>query len=183
VIRIREAQRLASVLGRRSALKYVGLGLAATVLGACGGEKGRSKNGSKGGSGVAGNTVEAFAKGKWKLSAGGARCTLTVGDGRWEIGEGTPAPGEEHGPLTRELKGTYTLSGRVLEVSAAEEGRSADRRVAEPLPSQVSDAESLTVRWNFDGSRSQVPVTWDGKKLVVVFDNHDGPLVISAERA
>ncbi|MYZ38091.1 MULTISPECIES: hypothetical protein [unclassified Streptomyces] len=174
---IREVRQLASVVGRRSAVKYVGLGLLATVLSACGGDEG--------GSGVAENTVEAFAKGKWKLAAQGSECTLTVSDGKWDLSEATPPPGEKHGPLTRELYGTYAFTGGVLEVSAQErEDNSGPKRgVGTPVPSQVSDSESVTIQWSYDETdQSQVPITWDGKKLTLVFDNHDGPLAIAAER-
>lgn len=172
---IGEVRQLASVVGRRSALKYAGLGLVATVLSACGGDEG--------GSGVAGNTIEAFAKGKWKLAAQGSECTLTVADGKWDLSEGTDLP-DEDGPLTRELYGTYALTGGALEVSAQERENNAGpkRGVGTPLPSQVSDSESTTIQWSYDTDQSQVPITWDGKKLVLVFNNYDGAMVITAER-
>ncbi|GGT02740.1 hypothetical protein GCM10010254_23820 [Streptomyces chromofuscus] len=152
------------------------MGLVATVLSACGGDKG--------GSGVAGEAIEAFAKGKWRLTGQGSECVLTVADGKWGLSEGRNSPGQD-GPLTRELYGTYVLAGGVLEVTAQERENNADpsRGVGRPLPSQVSDSESLAVQWSYDDYQTQVPITWDGKKLVVVFDNHDGPLVITAERA
>lgn len=173
---IRKARQLASVVGRRSAIKYVGLGFLATVLSACGGDES--------GSGVAGNTLEAFAKGKWKLTARGSECVLTVADGKWALSEGRDLPGQ-NGPLTRELYGTYALTGDVLEVSAQERENDADpkRGVGAPVPPQVSDSESVTVQWSYDDdNQSRLPITWDGKKLVLVADNHDGALVISAER-
>ena len=174
-----DLRRLSAVLGRRTLIRYAGLGLLTAVVAGCSGEKGN-------GGGAAARTVEAFANGRWTLSAMGAQCVLTVGDGTFRMSDFVDPPGEAGNPLNGIVRGTYTLTAGVLQVQTftTEDDDSPKQGVGQQIPAEVGDAATTSVQWSYGAEApSPVPVAWDGTNLVVTFPNYNGPLVITGTRA
>jgi len=173
---IRELGQLSGVVGRRAALRYAGLGLAAAALGACGVDlPGRHPRAA---------LVTAFVRGTWRVTADGGAGLLTIGDDTWTLSGGTPPPGRKHGLLTDARNGTYRIDAGVLTVEVAGEG-APDRGTAIALPAEVSGHEDFSATWSYRGDAFTVPVAWNGTKLVVqiVHPRHGGLILYTAERA
>ncbi|GAA0239926.1 hypothetical protein [Cryptosporangium japonicum] len=173
---IREFGQLSGVVGRRAALRYAGLGLAAAALGACGVELP--------GSSPRATMIGAFVKGTWKVSAEGGTGVLTIGDGTWDLAAGTPPPGRDHGLLTDAMTGTYRIDAGVLTVEVDGDG-ARHRGTAIALPTEVSDRADFSATWSYRSDAFTVPVAWDGTTLVVqiVHQRHGGLILYTAERA
>jgi hypothetical protein len=178
---IREVRQLSAVVGRRTALKYAGLGLVTAALTACGAD---GLPGSGGGPKKA--MITAFVKGKWKIAAEGGTCVLTVKDGTWAMSEGKAPAGSDGGMLTRPYFGTYQIDSGVLTVAVNErdDPGEPDRGTGTALPEEVSDSEEFSASWSYHNDTFNVPVRWDGKKAVVqvTHQQYGGLIVLTAER-
>ncbi|GAA3389036.1 hypothetical protein [Cryptosporangium minutisporangium] len=175
---IQEFRQLSAVVGRRTALKYAGLGLIAATLSACGGDGSDSDGSPKKA------MLTAFAKGKWKVGAEGGTGVLAVEDGKWTL-EGNSPPGQDSGLLNDSLYGTYQFDAGVLTVSVQrDESDEPNIGTATSVPNEVSDKENFSASWSYDQDGFTVPVTWDGKKMVVqvTHQQYGGLIVFTAER-
>ncbi|HUR09223.1 MAG TPA: hypothetical protein VM347_42255 [Nonomuraea sp.] len=166
---------VARVVGRRTALRYLAIGVGASLLAACG-EISRSgdaePSGERAASGAAEMAFAAFIRGRWKIestSPGGdtGTSTATIEDGTWSIawsGQGT-------------WSGNWSLQGDRLALRVPESASSPDEladAAATNVPATVSESADLFLPWQPPGH----PDTGDGQKLEVVYDKNGGVLRI-----
>jgi hypothetical protein len=191
---IRQFRIASSLIGRRAALRYLGLGLLAAATAACGKtsrDTGDTPPGETGPT-VTALAVRAFAKGTWKVTStitrsGRAPDTatgdLTVGEGTWSA-----VPGlffDRYG-----VGGEYVLNGDQLTVvlRGSPEYRRDFPNVKDltftgtGLPANVP-AGAFILGWAL-GSRSQTCDTqWDGRTLTIAGnDFYDNSVVVTATR-
>jgi hypothetical protein len=178
---IRRFRTVSSVVGRRTALRYLGLGLLAATTAACGKtDNGTGPAGAK--PTVTALAVQAFAKGTWKVTSTvtrGSKATvatgeLTVGDGTWSAGPGLFS-------ARSGVAGEYTLSGDRLTVVLR--GNNEELTfVGTGLPANVPGG-AFILGWAL-GSRTQTCDTqWDGKTLTIAGnDFYDSPTLVTATR-
>ncbi|MFJ8580043.1 hypothetical protein [Micromonospora sp. NPDC093277] len=197
----REFRVFSSIVGRRTALKYVGLGALAAVASACSrtgpsGNADRTGQAEKSGGGkkptVAARTLEAFAKGTWAIAVSDPKQngtsptgTLTLGDGKWTISPGI---------LSIELAahGDYTLSGASVSIVRRyndEERKQYPDVVDETytggdLPAQVGrDAQTYQVSWSFGAKHQICSVYWNGDAFLInANDGYGKDLMITLTR-
>ncbi|OQR61681.1 hypothetical protein B6E66_23235, partial [Streptomyces maremycinicus] len=122
---VRDIRAAARAVGRRTALRYLAIGVGASLLAACkagNSEQEDSRDQIDGGtSGPAGKAFAAFVRGKWNVestSVGGEKgtYTVTVDDGVWTI----DWPGQDP------WRGTWALQGGRLALQVPESPSSPD---------------------------------------------------------
>lgn len=170
---MRDIRAAARVIGRRTTLRYLAVGVGASLLAAC--EKGGSGGSGGGGGGTtgpAGKAFAAFVRGTWNVestSVNGDKgtCTVTVDDGVWTI----DWPGEEA------WHGTWALQGGRLALQVPESPSSPEDltdAAATDVPSTVGDSVGLALPWQPPGATG----TGDGQKLEVDYNGKAGLLRI-----
>ncbi|AOR33735.1 hypothetical protein BFF78_24115 [Streptomyces fodineus] len=182
-----DAVRAASrVVGRRTTLRCLAIGVGASLLAAC---KGKSKGVGKhsgtghgtsrrnGGFGspsptstVAGRAFAAFVRGKWRVtstmpgaSGKSYTYTVTVGDGTWNMDSGGGAG----------AKGAWALQGGRLALRVPErlsESGELHDAAAENVPATVGDSVSLGLPWQPPGESG----TGSGQRLEVDYNKQAG---------
>ncbi|MEW9556433.1 hypothetical protein [Nonomuraea sp. NPDC050783] len=168
---------VAEVIGRRTALRYLSMGIGASVLAACGlnnrlGEGPSTSRAAEGRPtrGAAAMAFAAFIRGKWKIESttpGGdtGTGTATIDDGTWFIdwsGQGM-------------WSGTWSLQGDRLALRVPERASSPDEladAAATNVPAIVSGPVDLFLPWQPPGHSG----TGDGQKLEVAYDKNGGVL-------
>ena len=188
---MRDVRAVSRAVGRRTTLRYLAIGVGASLLAACkGNDKGNDKgkggadDGSSGGgggqasptvtTGPTGRALAAFVRGKWKITSempGRETFTYaaTVDDGVWTLDFG--------GGKTS--NGTWALQGGRLALKVPEDLGSADSdeltdAAAENVPASVGDSASLFLPWQPPGH----PDTSDGQRLDVNYSGKGGVLRI-----
>ena len=169
------------VVGRRTSLRYLAVGVGASLLAACKGSgetKGNGSGGEGGGgnsgtNGVASKALTAFVRGSWKITTDTTdgktvAYSATVDDGTWTLDFG--------GGKTQ--KGTWALQGgrlglRVPEHLGSDSSELADA-AAENVPATVGDSVSLLLPWQPPGLSG----TGDGQRLDVNYTKKSGVLRI-----
>jgi hypothetical protein len=195
---------MSRMVGRRTALRYLAVGVGASLLAACKGDGERKSGGGakddgettggdgQGGSGsggssgtgsgnggtkgVAGNTLAAFVRGSWKI-------TTETTDGESFSYSATVEDGAwtlDFGGGTAE-QGTWALRGGRLVLGVSERfgrgegaGEPTDEAAAENVPATVGDSVSLFLPWQPPG----MPGTGDGQQLDVNYAKQTGVLRI-----
>jgi hypothetical protein len=201
---IRDVQRFSALVGRRTALRCAVLGLAAVTLEACGSsskKKKKKKSSSDGGQGsttaptaspsmtsaAASAMLGAFVKGRWRVTANGGSCVVTVGDGTWRVSDGVAATtGPSRGFLTRKLHGTFALQGGKMEVAVLEgDGDTTPKNgLVSNLPAEVRNPADILAAWNYERDQFETSFKWDGKQVVLFFSHRTGGYIkFVAERA
>ncbi|MFF4039611.1 lipocalin family protein [Streptomyces sp. NPDC001816] len=183
---IRAASR---TVGRRTALRYLAVGVGASLLAACRGNgndesaaKGKGKgtgdgsDGTKGGSGggsssspapgVTGKAFAAFVRGTWKVTStmpGGEKVSFSavVDDGVWTL----------NGAGGKSVKGTWALQGGRLVMSVPEDmgGDSSGEQsaAASGVPASVGSSANQVLPWQPPGTSG----TNSGQRLEVMYAN------------
>jgi hypothetical protein len=185
---MRDIRAVTRVVGRRTTLRYLAIGVGASLLAACGqkddnnGAKGGSASGGGGGTpsasspsaspGVTGRAFAAFVNGAWKVrseTAGGdsGTYTVTVSDGIWNLNWG--------GGDT--WRGTWAMQGGRLALRVPE-SKSAPEELADAaadnVPASVGDSVSLLLPWQPPGESD----TSGGQRLDVNYTGKSGVLRI-----
>ncbi|WP_158973156.1 hypothetical protein [Streptomyces griseus] len=187
------ARAMSRVVGRRTALRCLAVGVGASLLAACksgekhkGGDKaaggGTGSSGGSGGesspsptSGVTGRALAAFVRGSWKITSettGGDTVSYSarVDDGVWTLDFGGG----------KSQKGTWAFQGGRLALRAPEHlngGSSSDEladAAAANVPATVGDSVSLLLPWQPPG----FPSTDSGQQLDVNYTKKTGVLRI-----
>jgi hypothetical protein len=171
------------VVGRRTTLRYLAVGVGASLLAACKGNddgnrksEGSGNGGGKDGSGgtpvtpgVTGRAFAAFVRGSWKVTSempGGDTFTytMTVDDGVWTMDAGGG----------RSTKGTWSLQNGRLALRVPERLGDADSdpedAAAENVPASVGDSVSLGLPWQPPGASG----TGSGERLEVEYNKKAG---------
>ncbi|MFF5534113.1 hypothetical protein ACFY71_16745 [Streptomyces cinerochromogenes] len=176
---VRAASRL---VGRRTTLRYLAIGVGASLLAACkgnGDDKGHGRTKGTGGqdgdapsgtTGVTGRAFAAFVRGSWKVtsqppgaSAEAYTFTLTVGDGTWTMDAGGRSP-----------KGTWALQDGRLVLRMPErldpDSSDTDEAAASNVPGTVGDSVSVMLPWQPPGASG----TASGERLEVDYNEKAG---------
>ncbi|WP_190122749.1 hypothetical protein [Streptomyces inusitatus] len=172
---------MSRAVGRRTALRYLAVGVGASLLTACGG-------GGGGGGGdasptptesVAGQALAAFLRGGWKVAVGDPgeetrTFSATVEGTSWTLDFG------EHGTLA----GTWSLQGGRLNLHHPESlnpGGSQEMTdsSAENLPATVDGSVALSLPWkpppgSFDTGDQRLDVKYDKKSGTLRIVHVDG---------
>jgi hypothetical protein len=192
-----EALRAASrLVGRRTALRCLAVGVGASLLAACkggdeskpgkrdggsdaaggGGDHGTGGSGGTGTGGVAAQSFAAFVRGSWKITSESTNeerftYTATVGDGVWTLDFGQGAT----------ERGTWALQGGRLVLGVPERFAGGDladgqteEAAAENVPATVGDSVSLFLPWQAPGLAGLD----DEQRLDVNYDKKSGVLRI-----
>lgn len=179
---------LTRTVGRREALRCLGLGVlgAASVaaLSACGEEADRPS----GGSSVAAQTLSAFLQGSWAVSfpldTERESFVVEIKDGTWRVPDG---------PMSEEQKGgsgTWQYAGGTLQIVNWKGDDSLG--TATGVPEEVGDALPSTVPWTWKGTATSsadslsISLNWDKAKKALTITGTDAngePLVIEAKRS
>lgn len=199
------AWRLASsVVGRRTALRYLGIGamsaLAGSVLAACsspviptalpaestGGAESGSGNGAGGSvtQSVASRAFAAFAAGTWVVDAPETHFragTLAVSpDGTWTLTYAPDTSGEADPSVSTPDPDTghWELAGGILSVAIDHDDNTG---VATGLPDAVADDATADIAWTFTQGQGpgytsvdQVETTWNGAARTLTLTRHVG---------
>ncbi|MEU8840083.1 hypothetical protein AB0D97_13265 [Streptomyces roseus] len=189
---VREMRAAAQVIGRRNALRYLAIGVGASLVAACGGKgkdplpgtppasadpaaggspTGRTPTGS--GGGVVARAFDAFIKGDWNLES-------TTPNGKTVKGKATVnADGGGNsgwtitwtgGPAPVTWNGGWLLRGGHLVLDVYEAPKGVDRLTggqALTVPKEVGDDVSLTFPWQPPGHKDAS----DGQVLKVTYKN------------
>ncbi|MEU6593772.1 hypothetical protein ABZ923_31925 [Streptomyces sp. NPDC046881] len=181
---------VSQVVGRRTTLRYLAVGVGASLLAACkGNDDGKRGTGGRtegeGGSGgaspapgVTGKAFAAFVRGSWKVTSempGGDTYTytVTVADGVWtmDLGGG------------RSAKGTWALSNGRLALQVPEKLGETDSDLqaagAENVPASVGDSVSLGLPWQPPGASG----TGSGERLEVEYNKKAGMRIRHTEQS
>ncbi|QTD99148.1 hypothetical protein S1361_17490 [Streptomyces cyanogenus] len=178
---------VSQVVGRRTTLRYLAVGVGASLLAACKGNddgKGGTTEGEGGSGGtspapgVTGKAFAAFVRGSWKVTSempGGDTYTysVTVTDGVWtmDLGEGKSA------------KGTWALGNGRLALQVPERlgdtGADLQNAGAENVPASVGDSVSLGLPWQPPGASG----TGAGERLEVEYDKKAGMRIRHTEQS
>ncbi|MFF4574889.1 lipocalin family protein [Streptomyces sp. NPDC001410] len=189
---IRAASRM---VGRRTTLRYLAVGVGASLLAACkgngndksetkakgtgdgsGGAKGDSGGGSSSSPspapGVTGKAFAAFVRGTWKVTStmpGGEKVSFSavVDDGVWTL----------KGAGGKPEKGTWSLQGGRLTLGVPEDfsgGSSGQTAFAADVPAAVGERASLVLPWQPPGMSGSA----SGEQLEVNYIEHTGVLEI-----
>ncbi|MFI8829173.1 lipocalin family protein [Streptomyces sp. NPDC053431] len=153
---LRDVRAVTRVVGRRTALRYLALGVGASLVAACKSESTTDgPNGITGGQPaptVTGRALAAFMRGTWSVTAeigneDPATFTAVIDDGVWTLnfGEGQSS------------KGTWALSGGRLSLQVPERIGSEDQgdmeeAAATNLPASFGDSLSLLLPWQPPGA-------------------------------
>ncbi|MFI9806401.1 hypothetical protein ACIHEJ_18955 [Streptomyces sp. NPDC052301] len=170
-----DAVRAASrVVGRRTTLRYLAVGVGASLLAACKGKSGSDGSTGSGGpsatAGVTGKAFAAFVRGSWKVtsqppgaSAEAYTYTVTIGDGTWAMEAGGRSP-----------KGTWSLQGGRLALRVPErldpDSEEMDDAAAENVPATVGDSVSVGLPWQPPGTSG----TGSGERLEADYTKQAG---------
>jgi hypothetical protein len=178
----------AAVVGRRAALRYVALGVAATVVSACSGgesgtdaQQGTDQDGKQPGGGIAKRALEALALGTWTVTVVYSgpddrpvqEGTLTVERGSWTATTGLLG--------TSENRGRYTHTGGRLQVTDLEffdeDTQQWDQYSTvysgEKLPAEVGGQQTVQLPWS-NGERSQtLTINWDEANQTLTVSGQD----------
>ncbi|WP_330186110.1 hypothetical protein KZZ52_37455 [Dactylosporangium sp. AC04546] len=186
-----EFRTFASVVGRRTALRYGALGVLAALTAACSGKE--AAGGAEGG--VARLALDVFAKGTWDVSVvltGGTLAQPKVDAGRLTVDAGrfTADPGLLGKTKTR---GEYALSAGQVRVHGIEYWDEPTQTwlatYGEPftgsgLPADVPASASADVQWSMGTAQQVLPATWDGRTLRCTgHDFHGKAVAVTATRA
>ncbi|MEU2712256.1 hypothetical protein [Streptomyces sp. NPDC007205] len=161
-----EAWRAASrLVGRRTTLRYLTVGVGASLLAACKGNDENKGNGASPAPGVTGKAFAAFVRGSWKVTSkpsSGApfSYSMDIADGTWSMnGSG------------KSVKGTWALEGGRLVMSVPEDmggdssgGQSA---AASNVPASVGTYAHQVLPWQPPGTAG----TGSGQRLEVMYAN------------
>ncbi|MFH8485150.1 hypothetical protein [Streptomyces longisporoflavus] len=150
--RLRDVWAATQVLGRRTALRYLAVGVGASLLGACGKEQdgGKSPGSVTGtGSGPVGRAVGAFLKGSWEIVSpdlwDSTPVHVEVADGTWSI---TPADREwENGAS---WVGQWAFRGGRIAIEGPTSPYRPDEMVqvaADDVPGKIGGAGSMQLPW------------------------------------
>jgi hypothetical protein len=190
-VNMSDVRAVTRVVGRRTTLRYLAIGVGASLLAACRGKD--DKNGAKGGGGgsssgggggtpstsgpsaspgVTGRAFAAFVTGTWKVrseTAGGDSGTLTatVSDGVWNLNWGG---GET-------WRGTWAMRGGRLGLRVPESKSDPEEltdAAADNVPASVGDSVSLLLPWQPPGQSD----TSGGERLDVNYTGKSGVLRI-----
>ncbi|UFR03933.1 hypothetical protein KBP30_23385 [Streptomyces sp. Go40/10] len=177
---VRAASRL---VGRRTTLRYLAIGVGASLLAACTGngnddqghgkaKGGGSKDGGSpsGATGVTGRAFAAFVRGSWKVtsqppgaSAEPFTFTITIGDGTWAMDAEGRSP-----------KGTWALQDGRLALRLPErldpDSSDTEEAAAANVPATVGDSVSLMLPWQPPGGSG----TASGERLDVEYTKQAG---------
>ncbi|MFD0144202.1 MULTISPECIES: hypothetical protein [unclassified Streptomyces] len=187
---MRDVRAATRVVGRRTAVRYLAIGVGASLLAACTGNgNGEAKGGSgpDGGSGGAGGgqptptatvadrALAAFVRGKWSITSeigneSPFTYTAVITDGFWtlEYGEGQTSTG------------SWDMSGGRLSVQVPEnlgsggEGGDTEEAAALNVPATIGDSLSLSLPWQPPGASG----TGGGEMLSVDYSAKSGTLRI-----
>ncbi|MGW2492206.1 hypothetical protein ACWCV9_34025 [Streptomyces sp. NPDC001606] len=180
-----QAWRAASrLVGRRTALRLLAVGVGGSVLAACksstshSGGKGKKTSKTKWGShhthtsspspasGVTGRAFASFVRGTWKVTTQAPHespfsYTMTIADGTWAL--------NGHGGSE---KGTWTLQGGRLQIGVPKDmgGTAGPTAAAENVPARVADSVSLSLPWQPPGESG----TASGQRLDVQYTRQSG---------
>ncbi|MFG3347173.1 hypothetical protein ACGF1Z_19135 [Streptomyces sp. NPDC048018] len=190
---MRDVRAVTRVVGRRTALRYLALGVGASLVAACKSESTTDgPNGITGGQPnpaptVTGRALAAFMRGRWSVTAeigneDPATCTAVIDDGVWSLdfGEGQTA------------KGTWALSGRRLALQVPERLGGDDQgelkeAAATNLPAAFGDSLSLSLPWQPPGNSGSggetLSVDYAGNVLRVRHIDGDTMNVFTCTRA
>lgn len=162
---------LAGLLGRRNALRYLGLGILGTVVSACSG------NGS--GGGPKAQAVRAFVKGTWSYESNqGHEGTLVVrDDGTWETTQ------------WRGISGRWTYEDGVVAVPSLYDSDAPDwqlepltvSRVPQEIAPDLRKAFPLVPAWAEVGGDGDLDIQVTGGTVRLTFGG--GQRVITCKRA
>ncbi|MFE5296534.1 hypothetical protein [Streptomyces sp. NPDC056632] len=155
---LRDVRAVTRVVGRRTALRYLALGVGASLVAACKSESTTDgPNGITGGQPnpaptVTGRALAAFMRGRWTVMAeigneDPATLTAVIDDGTWSLESGDG----------QSSKGTWSLAGGRLSLQVPERLGSADQgdmeeAAATNLPASFGDSLSLILPWQPPGS-------------------------------
>ncbi|WP_181138698.1 hypothetical protein [Streptomyces sp. Ru73] len=177
--RRRQMRTVMRAVGRRTALRYVSAGIGAWVLAACG-------NGSGGGgsTGLAGQTVSAFVKGKWRVDISSDRSQGGVVLAEITASSWSVEPQAEHSGQQDDVwhwKGQWAIQGRELTLKGpwhAGESGPMRRWVALDVPGRVVEEKSFRLPWKiFHGGSpdtDELRVTYAAGALHIVHVDGDG---------
>lgn len=155
---MRDVRTVTRVVGRRTAMRYLALGVGASLIAACKGGSGTDgANGITGGDGqptVTGRAFAAFMRGRWSVTSeigneDPAAFTAVIDDGVWSL--------ESGGQST---KGTWSLSGGRLSLQVPEHLGSIENpgdleeAAATNVPAAIGDSLSVSLPWQPPGSSS-----------------------------
>ncbi|GGM76916.1 hypothetical protein GCM10007977_093020 [Dactylosporangium sucinum] len=188
---LRGYRTFASVVGRRTVLRYGALGVLAALTAAC--SKREATGDSEGG--VARLALDAFAKGTWDVSVvltGGGLAVPKVDAGRLTI-----EPGRFNaaaGLLAKtKARGEYAFSGGQLRVHSIEfwdeptstwQATYGEAFSGTGLPAEVTGSASADVQWSMGTAQQVLPATWDGRTLRFTgHDFHDKTVAVTVTRA
>ncbi|MFK4070296.1 hypothetical protein [Streptomyces sp. NPDC029674] len=143
---------MTQVVGRRTALRYLAVGVGASLLGACGkDEDGDESPGSATGTGTGpvGRAVGAFLKGSWEVVSpdiwDSTPVRVEVGDGTWSI---TPSDREwENGAS---WAGQWALRGGRIAIEGPASPYRPNKMLqvaADDVPGKVGEAGSMRLPW------------------------------------
>ncbi len=157
---VRQVRAVTRVMGRRTALRYLAVGLGASVLAACGKSAdgtggGGAASGSAGGSGPLEQAFSAFVRGTWKVvvepAGNGTAAVLTaeITASSWTLTMG----GGQDSPWG----GQWALMGDTLAIHGPESPQDPDELVqvaALGVPARVGRSASLVLPWRPPGDTS-----------------------------
>ena len=162
---IRDVRAVAQVVGRRTALRYLAIGVGASVLSACSGSP----------SSPSGQAFAAFVRGTWKIEVTTDRGkkvngTAEIADGTWKIDW---EAGGQHAPQS----GSWTLSGANLAITLPSGGAS-ETATASNVPADVQNNLSVSLPWQppeeSAGSGERLAVDYANNNLRIVHINAHG---------
>ncbi|MDN3061003.1 hypothetical protein PH213_42205 [Streptomyces sp. SRF1] len=151
---IRQVRAVTQMVGRRTALRYLAVGMGASILAACGKNRDNSKDsGSTHGTstGPVGQAVSAFVRGKWRVEVNPSRdesidLIVMVTASSWTIEPYKRGAWED----SASWSGQWALVGNKLTLQGPTSPDNPDlvRRVAAfDVPGKIGDTGSLRLVW------------------------------------
>lgn len=184
-----QISQVARIVGRREALRCLGMGVlgaaSIAVLGACGTEQEPSAGPS-----VPAQALSAFLQGSWAISfpLDGERdpFTVEVSDGTWQVPDG-PMSDEQRGG-----SGTWAYAGGTLQIVNWKGDQSQGTATGVPQEVEASAVPS-TLSWTWKGTADSSTdddlsfgLAWDqgsSTMTITATDANGEPLVIEAVRS
>ncbi|MEU3827997.1 hypothetical protein GT045_02115 [Streptomyces sp. SID486] len=174
--RIRQARAVTQVVGRRTTLRYLAVGLGASILAACSKNSGDSRDGDQG---PVGQAVSAFVRGVWHVelsSQGNEPVPLRVGV---TASSYTIEPDEEGAPSDdRSWEGKWAIRGSKLYLdspTSPDEAEIVHQVTASDIPATIGETLSLRLVWHIPGSTDDdVRIEYAKGTLHIVHIDGDG---------
>ncbi|GAA2371520.1 hypothetical protein GCM10010246_77360 [Streptomyces cuspidosporus] len=177
----RQMQTVMRAVGRRTALRYLSVGIGASVLAAC-----SNGSGAGGSTGLVGQAVSAFVKGKWRVELSSDRYGNQGGVALVEITarSWTVEPQAEHSWEQDDVwswRGQWAIQGSELTLKGpwrAGESGPMRRWVALDVPGRIVEAKSIRLPWKiFSGGSpdtDELRVKYAESTLHIVHIDGDG---------